>query len=120
MKRDFDLVREILLYFEERDEISVLTELEIEEYDKRLVAYNLRLMYEAGFLQAEPVRSSTSNRLIGVHPFELTWAGYEFLDAIRNDTVWSKAKAKFVSTLETVPFTILKELALSTIRGELG
>lgn len=121
MKRDIELVIKILEYLEEREEVSVIKELEIPGYDKGVVAYHVRRMYEGGLLDAEAVTSKTTEtRLIDVLPFGLTWQGHEFLDAMRNKGVAEKVRQRLGGSLREVPFTLVKELALSIGRQQLG
>ncbi|MGO8839441.1 MAG: DUF2513 domain-containing protein [Limisphaerales bacterium] len=39
----------------------------------------------------------------------LTWAGHDFLDAARNDTIWNKAKDEFLKPGISWTFSILFE-----------
>lgn len=121
MKRDMDLVLEILRYFEEREEVSVLQNLSLPGYEDRVVAYHLRRMYEGGLLDAETITSSTTEtRLINVLPFGLTWEGHEFLDSMRSEGVLQQVKSRLGGALSEVPYTLLRELALSIGRAQLG
>jgi DNA-binding transcriptional ArsR family regulator len=121
MKRDMELVLKILAYFEGRDEISVINKLEISGYDDRVVSYHLRRMYEAGLLDAEAITSSTTeDRLIRVYPFGLTWEGHEFFDSMRYKTVGQKVRERLGNSLSEVPFSLIKELALTLGRSQLG
>lgn len=93
MKRDMNLVIELLKYFEERDEIGIDQDVSISGYDDRQVQYHLRRMYEAGLLDAEASYSTTTKtRIITVYPFGLTWQGHEFLDALRGEGVLNQIK----------------------------
>lgn len=53
-----DLVREILIYFEERDAVShkQASAIEIAGRDTRAIQYHVDLMYEAGLLSCEERR----------------------------------------------------------------
>jgi hypothetical protein len=93
----------------------------IPSYDEATIKYHLVLLYDAGYLRCEPVKSGTSDRVIYVIPFELTWNGHEFLDRIRNPHVWNEVisdikKHGFVSA--SVDF--IKKLADAAIRKKLG
>lgn len=121
MKRDLELVLKILEYLELRDEISVIENLQVEGYSDRSVAYHLRRMFEANLLDAESTNSKTTpERIIGVYPFGLSWEGHEFLDAMRNQGVAAQVRKKLGNSLADVPFTIIRELALSIGRAQLG
>jgi hypothetical protein len=65
----------------------------IDGYDDLTIKYHLVLLYDAGYLRCEPVKSRTSDRVIYVLSFELTWSGHEFLDEIRNPHVWDEVRA---------------------------
>ena len=121
MKRDMELVLKILKYFEEREEISVVSCLTLPGYDDRVVAYHVRRMYEGGLLDAEAVTSSrTETRLINVLPFGHTWEGHEFLDSMRNETVLNQVKQRLGGALSEVPYTLIREVALAFGRSLVG
>jgi hypothetical protein len=116
-----ELVVKILEHLNEREEISVIQDLSIDGYSRDAVAYHVRRMHEAGLLDAEVITSSTTpTRLINVLPFGLSWEGHEFLDAVRHKGVWAKLKTKAKDLGGDLPFTLLKELALVTLRTEMG
>src|SRR4051812_28519597 len=95
MKRDMDLVRDILLFLEERKSPSSIKPdaFPMEGRSASDIQYQLNLIYQAGLINGEPTKSSTSDRLISVLPFDLTWQGHEFLDTVRDPEIWRKAKA---------------------------
>ncbi len=117
MKRDFELVREVLLAVEASDNTQGLIDLTLPGHDDKAVSYHVKLLAEAGLIEA--------NDLSTMHGFEwkprsLTWAGHEFLDAARNDTVWNKAMTKLKGQAATVPFEVLKAVVLQTCRDYWG
>lgn len=121
MKRDMNLVVELLKYFEEREEIGIDQNVAIPEYDERQVQYHLRRMFEAGLLDAEASYSTTTKtRIITVYPFGLTWQGHEFLDALRGEGVLSSIKERVGGSIGEIPFSILKELAINASRVAVG
>lgn len=82
MKRDFNLVRKLLLFFEKKADAKPVKAPAIEGYSELEIQYHLVLMHEAGLLHCETVTSeSTPDRVIYVIPFDLSWQGHEFLDA---------------------------------------
>ena len=121
MKRDIELIVLILKFFEAREEVTVVQDLEIPEYDRNVVAYHVRRMYEGGLLDAETVVSKTTEtRLINVLPFGLTWDGHEFLDAIRDNNVANNVRSRLGGKLADVPFVLIRELALVAAKAQLG
>jgi hypothetical protein len=120
MKRDMELIRKLLLFFEEKESPQHIKVPPIEGYDDGTIKTHLVLMHDAGFLRCEPVRSSTSDRVIYVVPFELTWAGHDFLQTMRDDTLWRKAKEHVLKPGASWSFDILKEWAKHELRQKLG
>lgn len=90
MKRDMDLCRKILLKIEE-EFVDVSLDLAIEGYSAEEIAYHCRIMHEAGLLASfEAQYASDQLNDFAVGP--LTWEGHEFLDRIRDDSIWGKTK----------------------------
>lgn len=94
VQRDLDLVREIMLALEQRPTSELLErdELTIQGRTTTEVMHHLNLLFDAGFLIAEPVRTNTG-RVIYVHAQTLSWAGHEFLDTVRDPEIWKQTKA---------------------------
>lgn len=84
MKRDLDLVRDILLAVE-ADPREGLVFLNLEKYSKRDVSNHVLLLTEAGYLESTVMEGEFI-------PTHMTWQGHEFLEAARNDTIWERAK----------------------------
>lgn len=119
MKRDFDLVRKLLLFFDASDGEPVEVP-PIGGYDTQAIKYHLVLLYDAGFLRCEPVNSRSGERLVYVLPFELTWAGHELLDTIRAPFVWDEVLATLQRVgLASASIEIVKQLAERAIRKRL-
>jgi hypothetical protein len=119
MKRDLNLVRSLLLHFESKPNDVIDSCPVVPEHTELEVKYHLLLMYEAGLLRAEPEHSQTG-RIIKVHPFSLTWHGHEFLEAARNDSLWTKATSTLASTAGAMPFAVLQALLISLAKDKLG
>lgn len=108
MKRDIDLIKEILIEIEESNAPNDIVEIDIPKRNQEVISYHIMLMKQAGLLDAENVSGTSSFHWI---PISLTWQGHEFLDAIRNDSVWSKLKSKLKEQGGSLPFHVVKELA---------
>ena len=93
MKRDFDLARKILLAIEADEDATGrgLVAVRIEGYTEKQVFYHLKLLAEAGLIEAADFSG-------GVHlRWEakcLTWHGHDFLDSSRSETLWDEAKKR--------------------------
>jgi hypothetical protein len=127
MKRDLELIRKILLHFEDDEEIKLINyqdildqkKIQIEGYDGGTIVEHLNLLFEANYINGEPEVSKTG-RLYAVHPFRLTWEGHEFLDATRNESLFKKAMAISRKKSLNLPVDIFKSLMLKLISGELN
>lgn len=111
MTRDFELIRRLLVFFDEKPDDQAIEVPGVgEEYSDIQIKYHLVLMDEAGFLNCEAERSKTG-RVINVVPFNLTWEGHEFLAKIRSDGVWNKVQSVIASKGGTLAFAVINQLA---------
>ena len=91
MKRDMDLVRKILLQIEEEYVSTSLFDLAISGYDKETIAYHCKIMHEAGMVSGySPFYAD--DRLFSFKVSGLTWEGNDYLDKVRDDSMWGKTK----------------------------
>src|SRR5262245_2804334 len=93
MKRDLELIRKLLVFFDERDAVTHIEAPPIEGYDAAAIKYHLVLMNDAKLLRCEEVKTNTGF-VIYLLPFELTWEGPEFLGKIRSQFVWEEVNAE--------------------------
>ena len=93
MKLDPDLVRELLLWGE-RELPSNSGELNfpaIDGFGETEIAYNCLLANEAGFFESIKVQSA-GEYFVQAYPRKLTYQGHQYLETIRDDKIWAKAK----------------------------
>lgn len=123
MKRDPDLIRQILLAVEEKNNLDQLfpTNLGISGWSNSDIDYHALLLLEAGYLDGKATPMGQGNMMVIIE--RLTWDGHEFLDAARDDTRWEKAKSA-ISKVGGWSFEIAKpilvELAKDAIKTSLG
>lgn len=91
MKRDMDLIRLILLRIEEQYRSTAIYDLSVDGYDKETVAYHCKILHEAGLIADYKARYG-DNQLLSFGISGLTWAGHDYLDKIRDDSIWRKTK----------------------------
>ena len=91
MKRDMDLVREILLEIEEQYISTVTYDLEIEGYDMATVAYHCKILHEAGLISAYKAQYAGDD-IWSFGVGSLTWEGNDYLDKVRDNSTWNKTK----------------------------
>ena len=118
MKRDLELVREILLEVEKANaDPDEWINLRIPDRAPALVSYHVKLLHDAGLLEATDLSDLSGSCWA---PRSLTWAGHEFLDAARNDTVWNKALSTLKDKAPSVPFEIVKAVVIKTCKDFFG
>ncbi len=92
MKRDMDLIRELMFKLESYHKPSfevvqvrpeVPDVLHVDGYDEAQLAYHLELIEEAGFIETLNSPSCFSR---------LSWAGHDFVDSVRSPDVWERTK----------------------------
>lgn len=91
MKRDMDLVREILLKIEKQHVSTVIYNLKIEGCSPETVAYHCKILHEAGLISAYKAQYA-SDELYSFSIGSLTWGGNDYLDKVRDNSIWTKTK----------------------------
>jgi hypothetical protein len=114
MKRDFDLCRDILISVESGQEVSVS-----EGWKRDQVLYHMAILIEGGFLKGTAV-DDVNGQLSMVSIQRLTWVGHEYLDGMRDNTVWKKAKETILSKTTSWTFDLLKEVLAHSIKEQIG
>lgn len=89
MKRDWDLIRYILLEIESKTPQNVLSASDFTG-DITTISYHLTLLLESGLVIGHNIGTLQNSYDCKVD--RLSWAGHDFLDAISNETIWSKVK----------------------------
>lgn len=92
MKRDWDIVRAVLLAVEARKSgDSDVTSDDIKGVTSDVAAYNMWLLYKEGLAQGG---GRDPDGMGEPHVFltSLTWSGHELLDSMRTDTIWNRIK----------------------------
>ena len=112
MQRDMELIRKILLTIEEKYVDIWLggNEISIDGYDMKTIAYHCAILHDAELIYDYKGQYG-GDELLFFGVGRLTWAGHEFLDKIKNDSVWSKTKG--VIKEKGIPFVLdaVKEIA---------
>ena len=115
MKRDMELVRKIMFKIEEDYSGTPIRTFQIDGYDMITVAEHCRLMNEYGLIDKYNAFGADYIPVLAFSVGNLTWEGYDFLDKVRQDTVWNKTKD--VITKQGLPmiFDVIKEVSTAVI-----
>jgi hypothetical protein len=119
MKRDMDLVRDLLLEIAGADEPPRLSDLVpgrkegTSEY--KLAAYHIQMLIEeAGLVRGIDAGSSSGAEWLTL---ELTWHGHDYLESIRDPTVWAMTK-EGAQKLGGASWDVLIGLAKAYVKAE--
>ena len=118
MQRNWDIIRKILIEIEALStEDSAFNSTDLQQADPETTAYHMRLMLEAKLIVGG-CRDAMGPPFC--HASRLTWEGHEFLDKIKNETVWNKVKATARSNSIDLSFTVIKDLAKALIASAIA
>lgn len=128
MQKDMDLMRKILFKIEEIFPAGdlVIHGVPLDGYDKLLIADHCQLLFEAGLINAyKPQRGGQGAKVLFYSVGNLTNSGYDFLDKIREDTVWNRTKTiikdkglpMVVDVIKEISSTIISSMVEGSIKG---
>ena len=118
MKRNIDLVRNILLAIESSaDDEPASIRLDHRNNSDIVLSHHVRALHEAGLIHAIESRRSEGSVWT---PHALTWEGHEFVAMVRNDGDWQELKQTAGVQNDDAPFEIIKALALQKAQKRAG
>ena len=118
MKREMDIIRAVLRTAEDGDRKH------LPSLDTQIIGFHVQLCMDAGFIEGKVISDSNGHTLTYQRwaIMRLTWHGADALDAMRDDTVWNKAKDHVLKPTASWTFSVLlewlKEEAKRRIFGE--
>src|SRR5258708_1781099 len=114
MKRDMNLIRLLLLDVEGEE-----SKPDLSAFGESQQVYHSALLIEAGLVHGDIILDG-EGQPTGTVAIRLTWAGHEFLDAARNETIWHKAGEKIKKSGVDVTISVLKEILEGLLKQSLG
>jgi hypothetical protein len=118
MKRDMELIRELMLAIESQDG-DENTDLEPAGYDESQIDYHLELLIEAGLVVGEVHHMMGGNRPV-MRIERLSWEGHEFLDNARNEPVWKETMKTVKEKGGSVAVGVLTQILASVAKQQFG
>ncbi len=115
MKRDMELIRKILFKIEEDYKGISLREPSIEGYNKVIVAEHCKLLYEYGLIDEYKPVHADGTPVLTFWVGNLTWEGYDFLEKLREDTVWNKTKDVITKNGLPMVLDVVKDISTTII-----
>jgi hypothetical protein len=117
MKRDFNLVRKILQDMEDAQPMRMCNGFTYDGYEEPTINEHVELLIEAGLLEGKVLRTQDSSMPI---VSRLTWAGHDFLDAMKDESIWKKAQDSLLKPAGGVAFDVLLEWLKWQMKEKLG
>lgn len=114
MMRDMDLCRRILFAIEEQYVATAICNLKIDGYTTEQVAYHCNVLYEAGLISDYRAQYA-SGEIYTFGVGSLTWDGHDFLDKIREDTVWNRTKNVMKEKVLPATLDVIKSVSSAII-----
>lgn len=111
MRRDMDLVRRVLMECADSDRPLDAHALADAAHPFEVVAYHVDIMTQAGLVESV-IKRDWGGAYVVAEVGPLTWAGCDFIDAVRSEEVWSRVKLAIGKTVGTVAFDTAKALAV--------
>jgi hypothetical protein len=127
MKRDMEVIRKVLLAIEEQYVDVAIYNLKVDDLDMKIIAYHCKLLYDAEYISDYKAQFA-ENEIYAFGVGSLTWEGHEFLDQIRNDTIWDKTKETItknglpmvIDVVKDVATSVISEMTSAAIKGMTG
>ena len=114
MKRDMELCRKILFAIEDEYVDTTICDLKIDGYSMEQVAYHCKILHDADLISGYGAQFA-DNHIWAFGVGALTWEGHEYLDKIRQDTVWNKTKDVITQKGLPMAVDVTKEVATAII-----
>ncbi len=120
MKRDMDLIRDILCFVEKMTTSTFdIQHIKLDKTDENTIRYHIQLMVDAGFIYVNTYQPKDENFFEIITGYRLTWEGHEFLDLIKKDTNWNRAKELMANT-GGMAFKVLIDVLVKYAAGQAG
>ena len=119
MKLDMELVRKIVFRLEEHPGGYAPEELKIDGYTPGQIGHHCHLMMQGNLIDGLDCTDRDSDGP-QVEPTSLTWAGHEFANAARNDTLWKKATSTVKEKVCSVSIAVMTQYLQSLAKAGLG
>jgi hypothetical protein len=117
VKRDLDLVRQLMLQIEALPAAPPV-QYRMSEIEDPVLLAHLELLIDAGLVNGKIARShGTRGDVISVSG--LTWQGHEWVEMVRSQSVWNETKRTLTERASAMTFELTKEVAGRILRARL-
>ena len=118
MRRDMDMIREMLIQLGDATGQLSSDELLPQYAGRDLVRYHAWLVLDAGF--ADGCNTENTYGLSAITIRRLTWSGQDFLAAARDEDTWDEARKRIRARVGDVAVQVLASLLSKLAAQKLG
>jgi hypothetical protein len=118
MKRDLDLIRELLLKIEALP-VGPPAQYRLDEVDDPVLLAHLELLVESGLVRGKISRTQGSRGDV-ITIAGLTWQGHEWIETVRNADVWRETKRELLDGPGVLTYELARAMASRILRARLG
>jgi hypothetical protein len=117
MERDLDLIRTILLTIEGSSNFNMKMLYNL-GYSNEVINYQLDLLNDVKYVDMKITH--VQGQKAGIYSINrLTQQGHDYLDSIRDVTIWKNVKEKIAKLAGSVSLEIIKTIAIEIIKIQL-
>ena len=118
MKRDLDLVRELLLQIEALP-AGPPAQYRTSEIEDPVLLAHFELVIGAGLVNGKIARSQGARGDV-ISISGLTWEGHEWIEMVRSQSVWNETKSMLLDSGGALTYELTKIAAMTILRARLN
>jgi hypothetical protein len=118
MKRDLDLVRQLLLQIEGLP-AGPPAQYRTSEIEDPVLLAHFELVIASGLVNGKISRSQSSRGDV-ISISGLTWDGHEWIEMVRSQSVWNATKSMLIDSGAALTYELTKAAASTILRARLG
>lgn len=122
MQRDLDLIRDILIKIADSD----IPRLEARDFhdlceDDNVLNFHFHLLVDAKYIEATNHQTTGTGLYYGDFViFRITMQGFDYLDNIRDESIWKEVKAKIAAFSYSVSLSVISNVAQQVMLSNLS
>ena len=118
MKRDLDLVRQLMLQIEALPAAPPV-QYRMSEIEDPVLLAHLEMLIEAGLVNGRISRSQGARGDV-ISVSGLSWQGHEWIDMVRSQSLWNEVKSAVLDGGGVLTFELTKAVAAKIFRARLA
>ena len=121
MRRDHELIRKLVLYIEDHDEVDSHKNRDaFPEHDEITIARHIQLILDDGLAAGNVLGTAMPPGIAVAFADRLTSRGHDFAENVRNDSVWKAVRTFVAKKGGSVSLAVVVEAAKAAALSHLG